>query len=120
MNELIDTGKKMRKLQIQFFEIKAKAKGLKGKERFQAFNEAREILKEVKPLEKQFDELLADQDDGWFSIDDKETRVPNEGKIEVKFDDGRIQDFDDPNLHWAMITHWRFKKNETDLNTTKS
>lgn len=56
--DLKKIGKKMRSLQREYFYCKSQGKKLKGTERTFYYNRAREILKKVKPLEKQFDELL--------------------------------------------------------------
>ena len=51
-------AKQMRYLQKEYFFFKAQGKKSKGEARTRYYNKAREILKQVKPLEKQFDELL--------------------------------------------------------------
>jgi len=36
-------------------------------------------------------------------------KIPNEGQIEILFDDGSIHNIDDDNLPFAEVTHWRYK-----------
>lgn len=67
-----------------------------------------EILEFTNKIIKMFDKKNCD-DEGWFSIDDKDNFISKTEPVEIKFRSGEIIDYDRDNWPWDEVTHWRFK-----------